>query len=277
MPDMMGSLAFAGTLPVDEVRATRGTDGTTVGENLDRIGQTGGMAPGALEISHFLELHIEQGPLLERDSIDIGAVDSVQGISWTEYTLRGSTNHAGTTPMELRQDAGWVAFAAAAHARELAREIGNAHRVTVGSMRVEPGLVNVIPELAVFTVDQRNTDADLLARGVGLMDDKVRELAEAEGVSVEHRRLADVAPRRFDPGLVDLVQATATRLGLSSRRMASGAGHDAQILSDIAPTAMIFIPSAGGVSHSVHEHSAPDDVAAGAAVLAGVLAELVSG
>ncbi|MEM9459202.1 MAG: Zn-dependent hydrolase [Myxococcota bacterium] len=271
-PDMMGSLVFVGDLSVEHARATVGIDGTTVGAELDRIGYAGTDAP--TPVHAFVELHIEQGPVLEQEGITIGVVDSVQGIRWTEVTVTGVSNHAGTTPMRLRHDAGYVAGSMVHFVRQLAREIGGDQVATVGSLRLAPDLVNVIPNEAVFTLDLRNTDEIALDRAEARALAHLQALAVDEGVQVEHRALARFEPVRFDAGLVDQVEAAARAEGLSTRRLPSGAGHDAQILARICPAAMIFVPSVGGISHNVNEHTEPEHLEAGANVLLRVVSAL---
>jgi len=162
-PDMLGSAVHQGALDLDVALATVGIDGAAVGDELARIGYAGD-APvgGALRAAAFLELHVEQGPVLEREGLTIGAVTGVQGISWTELTLRGVSNHAGTTPMSMRTDAGYVAAEIACFVRRLARELGGSQVATVGHVTVKPNLVNVIPNHVVMTVDLRNTEEAIL-------------------------------------------------------------------------------------------------------------------
>ncbi|MCA9708133.1 MAG: hydantoinase/carbamoylase family amidase, partial [Myxococcales bacterium] len=254
---------------VDRARATVGIDGVTVGEALDGIGYAGTDAP--TPVHAYVELHIEQGPVLEQEGITIGVVEGVQGISWTEVTVTGVSNHAGTTPLRLRHDAGWVAGSMIAFVRSMARALGGDQIATVGSLRLHPDLVNVIPNRAVFTLDLRNTDEAVLQQAEAQAFAELDRLAAQEGVTVQHRSLARFEPVRFDSALVDRVEATAQGLGLSTRRMPSGAGHDAQMLARICPAAMIFVPSAGGISHNVKEHTEPADLEAGANVLLHVL------
>ncbi len=268
-PDMMGSLAFVGGISVEEARSKVGIDGATVGEELDRIGYAGTATPCGAHA--FVELHIEQGPVLDRDGVAIGVVDGVQGISWTEFTVTGVSNHAGTAPIHLRHDAGWVAGSMIAFVRQLALELGGDQISTVGSLQLSPNLVNVIPNRAVFTVDLRNTDEAMLQRAEAQVMAEIRRLADAEGVEITHRTLARFEPVRFDPAMVSRIETAAEQLGLSHRRMPSGAGHDAQMFARICPASMIFVPSVGGISHNVEEHTEPADLEAGANVLLRVL------
>ncbi len=271
-PDMLGSLYFAGALPLRQARSIVSIDGKELGAELDAIGYAGTAPPMAVHA--FVELHVEQGPVLEEEGVTIGVVEGVQGISWTEFTVTGVSNHAGTTPLRLRHDAGWVAGSVVQYVRALALELGGDQIATVGSLKLHPDLVNVIPNRAVFTVDLRNTDEAVLQQAEARVHAHVRGLAEQEGVTVAHRSLARFEPVRFDPALVDHVETVAKTLGLSTRRMPSGAGHDAQMLARVCPAAMIFVPSVRGISHNVAEHTEPADLEAGANVLLEVLQEL---
>jgi N-carbamoyl-L-amino-acid hydrolase len=266
-PDMMGSAVHQGTLALDEALAVIGIDGRTVGAELERIGYAGDVEPATLRARAFLELHVEQGPVLERDGIAIGAVTGVQGISWTEYTVAGVSNHAGTTPMALRCDAGLVAARAIVAARETALALAGSQVATVGSLVLEPGLVNVVPEKAVFTVDLRNTEEDRLRDAERLVAAAIAKAAAEEGATVTSRALARFEPVAFDDGLVSHIEQAARDLGHSVRRMPSGAGHDAQMFAPHCPTAMVFVPSRDGLSHNVREYTAPEQIGAGADVL----------
>ena len=270
-PDMMGSGVHQGALDLDEMLATTGIDGTTLGESLRRIGYAGAVDCGAVRARAFVELHIEQGPVLEEQGVTIGAVEGVQGISWSELTLTGVANHAGTTPLRLRHDAGYAAAAIACAARDIARDMGGDQVATVGALALVPNLVNVVAKEAVLTVDLRNTDEALLREAEARLAAEVARIAENEGVGVARRRLARLEPVAFDPAMIDLVAATAARLGNSVRRMPSGAGHDAQMFAPNCPTAMIFVPSKDGISHNAAEYTAPEDLRAGAEVLLQVL------
>lgn len=275
-PDMMGSLVFQGDLPLAVALDTKGIDGTTVQENLERIGYLGSAPVGAMQVDSYVELHIEQGPVLDIEKTTIGAVEGVQGISWTEFKVSGVSNHAGTTPMRLRHDAGHVAARIACFARELARELGGDQVATVGSITVFPNLVNVIPNRVVFTVDLRNTGEAVLRLAEQRLWAYADEASAAEGTQISRRSLARFEPVAFHPELVNLVEQTARGMGYSVRRLPSGAGHDAQILARECPAAMIFVPSVGGLSHNVREHTEPGDLVAGARVLLRVLMHLAN-
>ena len=273
-PDMLGSLVYVGGMPIEEALGIEDADGVAVGDELVRIGYDGpapcpGPAPHA-----YVELHIEQGPVLEDEGITIGVVEGVQGISWTELTLRGQSCHAGTTPLRMRHDPGVVAARICGFVRDLAVEMGGAQVSTVGVMTFEPNLVNVVPEVVTMTIDLRNTDESRLQEAEARFRAFVGETAEAEGVEIESRTLARFEPVDFDPRGVDLVEAAASAQGWSARRLPSGAGHDAQMLARVCPTAMVFVPSVNGISHNVTEFTEAVDVEAGANVLLRTLLQL---
>lgn len=269
-PDMMGSLVYAGGLAVDQALDTIGTDGTRLGDELARIGYAGDLEPGAIVPHEYLELHIEQGPILEAEGIQIGVVENLQGISWQQVTVQGNANHAGTTPTRLRHDAGYVACAAVAEARAIARDAGST-LATTGCIAFEPNVINVIPRKAVFTVDLRDPDETRLQQAEQRFAGTLERLAAEEGVKITSERLVRFEPVNFDRDLADQIQASATRLGLSHRRMTSGAGHDAQMIARIAPAAMIFVPSHGGISHNPREHTDDAQLVMGAQVLLDVV------
>ncbi|GMG84309.1 Zn-dependent hydrolase [Paralimibaculum aggregatum] len=274
-PDMMGSGVHQGALDLEEMLAVVGIDGAVLGAELDRIGYRGAVPVRSLTPAAFLELHVEQGPVLEREGLRIGAVTGVQGISWTEFTLHGQSNHAGTTPMAMRRDAGCAAARIALEARAIADDLGPPQVATVGVTELSPGLVNVVPERAKLTVDLRNTDDAVLKAAEARLMAAAEAHAAAEGCRLESRRLARFAPVEFDAALVARVEAAAAARGLPARRMPSGAGHDAQMFAPNCPTAMIFVPSAGGISHNIAEHTGADDLVAGAGVLLDVALELL--
>ena len=276
-PDMMGSLVYAGGIGLNEAYAAIDKDGVSVGDELRRIGYLGSARPGAVRPHAFVELHIEQGPILDEEKVQIGVVESVQGISWTEYTVTGVSNHAGTTPMRLRRDAGYLAAAVTVFARKLAWEMGGHQVATVGSLSLRPNLINVVPNHATFTVDLRNTDEAKLKEAEARVATHIAEVAKQERVEVETKVLARFEPVIFDAALVDRVEHHAQALSLSTRRMPSGAGHDAQMMQRICPTAMIFVPSVAGLSHNVKEHTEAADLAAGAQVLLNLMVELAEG
>lgn len=271
-PDMMGSLVYAGGLAVDEALDIIGTDGTRLGDELARIGYAGDLKPGAIVPQEYLELHIEQGPVLEAEGRLIGVVENLQGISWQKITVQGTANHAGTTPIRLRHDAGYVAAAIVAFLRE--KVVGAAPDTTLattGSLRVEPDVINVIPRKATFTVDLRDPDEGRLQAAEKRLADFLAEIAQREGVKIETERLVRFEPVTFDADLANEIEASAKRLGFTYQRMTSGAGHDAQMIARIAPSAMIFVPSRDGISHNPREYTDDGQLVHGAQVLLDVV------
>jgi len=214
--------------------------------------------------------------VLEHAGVTIGAVQSVQGISWTEYSIEGVSNHAGTTPMSMRKDAGYAAAALACRVRDIAIEFGEPQVATVGALNLEPNLVNVVARRATLTVDLRNVDETILLEAEKRVASAVEEISKSEDVRIHARTLARFQPVEFSPAIIDAVTDLAHRMDLSVLPMPSGAGHDAQMFAPGCPTGMIFVPSRDGISHNVREHTDPEDIEAGANVLLNLLTELAT-
>ncbi len=263
---MMGSAVWAGVLPLDEVRAVTDRSGTTVGDELDRLGLAG-TAPCGKPLGAYLELHIEQGPILEASGSSIGVVTGVQGIRWFRVTIEGFPAHAGTTPMDRRHDpARSLADAldgiydmAAAHAPQI--------RLTPAMFASEPVSSNTVPAQITFTIDMRHPDAGVLERLDRSLRSLVAESAEAHGCGHRVEVINDCAPVVFDPRCVDAVESAAQRCGLRYERIGSGAGHDACHVALKAPAGMIFVPCEDGLSHNEAESIEPDVAGRGAEVL----------
>ncbi|PSC04721.1 Zn-dependent hydrolase [Alsobacter soli] len=275
-PDMMGSLVTAGGLSVEDALASVGTDGAILGAELERIGYAGAEEPGFLKPHAYLELHVEQGPVLEREGFSIGAVATLQGISWQRVTIVGEANHAGTTPMSLRRDAGVAAARVVTFLSDRARASNTPTVATIGCMRFEPDAINVIPSRATFTVDLRDPDEARLQEEEAALAGYLDKLQDSEGVAISVERLARFQPVTFDYRLVAMIETAARTRGLACRRMTSGAGHDAQMIARVAPAAMIFVPSLGGISHNPRENTPDADIIAGASILLDVVTSLAS-
>lgn len=271
-PDMMGSLVHAGGLALQQALDTVGTDGVRLGDALAQIGYAGTLEPGTIRPQAYLELHIEQGPVLEAEGTLIGVVEDLQGISWQKVSVQGVANHAGTTPTRLRHDAAYAAAACICFLREqVAAAPPGTTLATTGSLRLEPDLVNVIARQATFTVDLRDPDAQRLQAAEQRFAGFLEALALREGVQIRTEQLVRFDPVVFDATLASRIEAAAARRGLSHRRMTSGAGHDAQMIARIAPAAMIFVPSRGGISHNPREHTDETQLIQGAEVLLDVV------
>ncbi|MBQ1603148.1 MAG: Zn-dependent hydrolase [Oscillospiraceae bacterium] len=273
-PDMMGSLVYAGGLSAEEACASVGIDGTVLGEELARIGYAGTAEPGFLQPCAFVELHIEQGPILDAEGWDIGAVENLQGISWQQITIEGAQNHAGTTPISYRHDAGVAAAKVITFMRERCLQSNGKTVSTTGCISFQPNAINVIPSRAVFTVDVRNPDEGALQAEEKALADYLAELEKTDGVTITAERLSRFLPVQFDEGIVRLVEKYAKQHALKCRRITSGAGQDAQNMALLCPTAMIFAPSVNGISHNPREYTRDDDLLRCADVLLDVLSEL---
>jgi len=240
------------------------------GFDIDRLGGAHRIA----DVDAYLELHIEQGPVLENEGMEIGVVTSIVGLRGYRVRLRGQSNHAGTTPMRLRHDALVGAARIVLELRRAARE-RDAVTANVGKIAVEPGGANVVPGLADFTIDVRAPNVAGMTELERLVEATVARVADEEGLTVELEQTFALEPLELDSSLVDVVERVATAEGASAMRLPSGAGHDAMLVGRCAPAAMIFVPSRGGVSHSPAEYSSPAHVELGMRVLTGALRGLL--
>src|SRR6267154_2078487 len=266
-PAMMASAAYVGDFTTDDILSRKDADGVTVAEALDNIGYRGACPVGTQQFSSFVELHIEQGPILEAENKTIGVVDSGQGVLWYDGKITGFESHAGSTPMPLRRDALATLSEIVLAVERIASKHGPKAVGTVGEAVIASPSRNVIPGEIAFTVDCRSADA-------AIMDALDKELRTA-AAEIAARRKVEVAldlvwrkpPTHFDPKLVDAVESASKALGYSHRRITSGAGHDACNLNTIMPAAMVFVPCKDGVSHNELEDATEVDCTAGANVL----------
>lgn len=272
-PDMMGSLAYAKGIDIEDVLKTIGTDKTVLKDELIDIGYFGDKDPGFIKPEYFIELHIEQGPILDKKNISLGAVETLQGISWQEIEIEGIANHAGTTPMYLRKDAGYCAAATNVFLHELTRSTKTSVS-TVGSIKFEPNAINVIPSRATFTVDLRDPNKKVLDELEIKLNDFLKKLEKEIGVKIKTKQLVKFDPVIFDEEIVREVEKSAEKRKISCIRMTSGAGQDAQMMAMICPTAMIFIPSKDGISHNKNEFSSVSDIENGANILLDIIRSL---
>jgi beta-ureidopropionase / N-carbamoyl-L-amino-acid hydrolase len=266
-PSMTASGVFGGAFTRDFAIARTDREGTTFGAALDSIGYRGTEPCGQHALSAFFELHIEQGPLLEAEDKEIGVVTGVQGLRWYELTVTGQDAHTGATPMHLRKDA----LVGAARLIERVGDIARAHAPlavgSVGMVEVKPNSRNVVPGEVFFCVDLRHPEAAVLDSMQQMLVASLSEICDPLGLTVTMNRIADAPPVRFDPECIASVRHGAEASGLSTRDMVSGAGHDAAYVARVAPTAMIFVPCRGGISHNEAEFSSKEQCAAGAQVL----------
>jgi N-carbamoyl-L-amino-acid hydrolase len=264
-PVMMGSGVFAEVFTLEHARAQVDIEGVSVGDALQGIGYAGTQAAHAL--GAYLEAHIEQGPVLEAEGKTIGVVQGALGQRWYDVTVTGQDAHAGPTPMELRHDALLAASRLVQEVNRIAREFPDNARGTVGFMQVKPNSRNVIPGEVRTTVDFRNAKVSTLDAMCEALQRAAKSIEAECRVRIELRENTYFKPCEFDAGMVASVRKAALALGYAHRDIVSGAGHDAVYVARVAPTAMIFIPCEGGISHNEIESATPADLAAGCNVL----------
>jgi len=268
---VMGSRAMAGNLGKSALGVINST-GYSMGEGIMRIGgDTTKLDSAAREkgsLAAFLELHIEQGGKLEKENLDIGVVEGIVGLNWWDVVFTGFANHAGTTPMNARQDALLAAAKYIVAVNEITNSFEGPQVGTVGRIKAEPGAPNVIPGKVTASLEIRDLSSEVIQKVYEAIKKKTEEIANASNVSVEFLPLDTTAePALTDTSIQKEIESAAKDLGLSYQYMPSGAGHDAQDISRFAPVGMIFVPSKGGISHSPKEFTSAEDMANGANVL----------
>ncbi len=266
-PAMVASGVFAGEFTLDHALAQTDRDGVTLGEALARSGFAGDEVPGGHRLAAHFELHIEQGPVLEAEGLEIGVVSGVQGIRWYDVTVRGQTCHAGTTPMHLRRDALHAAARLALAVDAIGRSDPGASLSTIGLFQAYPGSRNTAPGEVRLTVDLRHPQVP----GLDTMEAALRRAIEALQaelrVAITLTPVWSSPPVEFDPDVLSAIAAATRRLGYSHRTMLSGAGHDSVYTARVAPTGMIFVPCEQGISHNIAENITPAQAEQGANVL----------
>ncbi|MSU92253.1 hydantoinase/carbamoylase family amidase [Rhodobacteraceae bacterium 2CG4] len=266
-PAMLASGVFAGVHELDWAYARADAEGKTFGDELARIGWKGDEPVGARKMHAFFELHIEQGPILEAEGRDIGVVTHGQGLWWLQVTLIGKDAHTGSTPMEMRVNAGL----GMARITELVHEIAMQSQPdavgAIGQANVYPNSRNVIPGKAVFTIDFRSPDLEKLDGMKARLEAEAPKIAADLGLGIEIEPVGHFDPVTFDEGCVAAVRDAAERLGYSHRNIVSGAGHDACWINRVAPTAMVMCPCVDGLSHNEAEEISPEWAEKGANVL----------
>lgn len=265
-PAMLGSGVHAGVFDRTFALARTDRDGVSFEAALDQIGYRGPWQTGIIPIGAMFELHIEQGPVLEAEGGTIGIVRGVQGMRWYDVELTGQEAHAGSTPMSLRRDA-LTASASLIHALDRVARMHTNAVATVGTVAVEPNSRNVIPGRVLLSVDLRHPDAVTLDLLESALKEALNAVGESHHVGTSLTRIWDSPPVHFHEDCIAAVRSAAEACGYRAREMISGAGHDAANIARIAPTAMIFIPCAGGLSHNEAEDASFDDCKAGAQVL----------
>ena len=265
-PAMLASGAVAGRFTSEYVYGRTDRDGATFGEELERIGYKGGRDNRPGPVAAYLELHVEQGPILEDAGLPVGVVEGIVGITWSEITVEGRADHAGPSPMPLRRDALVAAARMISGVDDIARAIEGAVG-TVGRIAAEPNVINTIPGKVTMSVDLRHPDAATLDRLVAGLERLASDVAAMTGVSIGVNRFWTSEPTPFATEVVEAVEAAVGELGVATQRIWSGAGHDAKYMQEVTPSAMIFARSINGLSHCEQEYSTPEDLEAGANVL----------
>jgi N-carbamoyl-L-amino-acid hydrolase len=266
-PSMLGSGVVCGAYDLEYARARSDKGGRSFGEELARIGYRGDTAAAPRPFHAAFEAHIEQGPILEQTETTIGVVTGIQGAYWLDVTLQGQACHAGPTPMDMRRDPWRAACPIIERAYALAHEYSPWARTTIGDVKAIPGSRNTVPERLVISFDLRHPDRATLETILSAFRRSVEHIAQTHDIRAHAEQIWNMPPTSFDDSLIALIENTAGSLGYTHRRIVSGAGHDSLHLAKIAPTAMIFVPCAGGLSHNEAESAKPSDLAAGANVL----------
>jgi N-carbamoyl-L-amino-acid hydrolase len=278
--DMLGSAVAAGRLGLEDALAIRDKDGKSVGEELSRIGFAGEAPVRWPRPPHaYLECHIEQGPILAAKGLDLGVVTGVQAISWQELTIIGRSAHAGTTPMDLRRDAGVAAAMIHLRIDEMARSgrYGEQMRATMGRIDPHPNRINIVPARVVCSVDLRNPDDEAMARAERDLLAYYAELERALGVVITWRQTAKTPRIHFSKDVQAVIARQMEAAGHRFEPILSGAGHDAQEMSALCPAAMIFVPGEyDGISHNPREYSTPEACARGVRMLLATMLELAN-
>ncbi|MDR7482827.1 MAG: M20 family metallo-hydrolase [Armatimonadota bacterium] len=274
-PAMLGSGVVAGRFDRGYADKRQAPEGRTFGEELERIGYRGNASERLRRVAAYVELHIEQGPVLEELGVDIGVVEGIQGISWSTCRIEGQAGHAGTTPMARRRDALAAAAELVLAASQLPTRVGGELVSTVGRLRVSPNAINIIPECVEFSLDLRAPREDTLTRARTLFAQHLTNV-RSRGYHAAWEEFWVSEPTVFAPAVVAAIERTARAQGLRTHRMRSGAGHDAKHAADLGPAGMIFVPCRGGRSHAEDEDVPWETAVAGAQVLLDVVVTLAA-
>src|SRR5699024_4575715 len=264
-PPMIASGGLSGNFEKEYIYNLTDQEGNRFEDELTRIGYKGKMKNRIQNIHSYLELHIEQGPILENEAMDIGIVEGIQGMEWMEVKVKGESSHAGSTPMHLRKDALTVSAKMINIIEDLAIEHGVV--ATVGRLSLEPNATNSVPGEVIFSLDVRHFEDNKRKNVINKMKQKIVEIASYYKLEVEIQCLWEVPAVEFNSNIINLIEETAKSNDYSIQRLPSGAGHDAKYMQDIAPSGMIFVPSVDGKSHIESELTLDKDIEQGANVL----------
>ena len=266
-PAMIASGVMAGKIALEDAYNARDKDGLRLVDELERIGYLGSEPCVPRPFRAYLELHIEQGPILEEEGLAVGIVDGIVAISWSRLTIHGVQDHAGPTPMRIRHDALVAAADVVSGVRRIALELGGDVVTTVGNLTVHPNIVNAIPGKVTLSIDMRDPRGETLGAARQRLDAVVKDACTREGVRYELEHYWQVPYTPFAPDVVAAIERAAVTSGARHRHVLSGAGHDAQYMAAIGPAGMIFVPSRDGRSHCEEEFTPMDDIERGATTL----------
>jgi len=275
-PPILGAGGLAGHFDKDFVYSRKDREGKTFLDELNRIGYCGKESNRVQKSHCYLELHIEQGPVLEHKGLDIGVVTGIQGMDWLEVKITGQPDHAGPTPMSMRKDALYAASKLIQLIRETIVEQNEEATATVGLMAIQPNSINYVPGEVVFSIDVRHSDDAVKEHLIQVIIEKISIAAVKEQVSIETKKIWETSASHFSDDLVALISETATELGYTHQKMISGAGHDSKYMNEIAPTAMIFVPSVDGKSHCQEEFTSQEAIEKGANLLLHTVCKLAN-
>ncbi|MCY3825320.1 MAG: Zn-dependent hydrolase [Nitrospinae bacterium] len=273
-PSMMGSGVFAGAISLEAAYEARDSEGARLLDELERIGYRGDAPCVPKSIGSYLELHIEQGPALVSEGIQVGVVEGIFGLTWLRVTMKGERDHAGPTPMHMRRDAMVGAARTIAAIREIPGKLHPEFVATVGEFSLSPNAINVIPDEVMFSVDFRHSEPELLNKARKLIEEAAQREAAKENLEVEIQEVGGSTPTAFDESVAQAVRSACEESGYSHRSMWSAAGHDARYAADLGPTAMIFVPCVAGKSHSEEEDMDWEDAYRGCDILARALVKM---
>ncbi len=266
-PAMLSSGVLAGNFTLEYAYARTDPQGKKFGEELERIGYKGPRRCVPRNFLAYIEMHVEQGPILITEGYPIGVVEGVLGISWSKITVVGERDHAGPTPMSMRHDALVAAAQLVLAVRNLAKIFGGDMVTTVGTLEVEPNMINVIPGRVELSVNIRDWYDEKIREAAAMLKEEAAKIAKAEGVQIEVDTYWHIAPTHFAPEIVTAIERSCQKLGYRYRKIISGAGHDANYLNRVTKTGMIFVPSIGGKSHCEEEDTSWEDIEKGTNVL----------
>lgn len=273
-PAMMGSAVWAGVESLESAHGRVDKNGIRVDDELRRIGYLGEEACKAHPARAAFEVHIEQGPVLELAGKQIGIVTGIQGLRWFEITIEGTSCHAGTTPMETRRDPVRALAKLIPYFFDMADQYQPLARFTIGRIATSPGAFNTIPNQSILTIDVRHPDVSVLDHLTSTFKDELEEICHQYDLKSSFRTELACSPVVFSVECIEAIELAVSRYGYSNARMISGAAHDSMHLASVIPTAMIFVPCEGGISHNAAERARPEDLEAGCNVLLGAVLSL---